>query len=105
MQILSMRVGKEILLEGPSTSEPILLEDDVAILVVQMHFPFSDSTARIETSIDVNERIENGSAFWTIWDNGDVSEDKIAVAFAPNAVRVVNVGAGTVRVSLRGNLR
>ena len=97
-----MRTEFKITLNGPGTSDPEHIEADIGIIIVKLIFETA-STAKVQTSMSTDEEIRAGGGQWDDWDFGEVSVDKIGVAYCPNGIRLVNTGAGTVTMLVRGN--
>ena len=99
------RVRTEYKLTKTTTgiSDPIIVEADIGIICVALNFPNLDTTAYIQTTLSPDADIEAGTAIWNTWASGTVAIYTEASAYAPNGIRVVNVGSGTVVMLIRGN--
>ena len=93
-----------------SAGSSIILEfyDDVAILVITLEYPNGASNTNVYSSTNKHDTVEGiGGATPTWIDSiyGVISANKQIVCRCPNAMKITNSGAQTIRVSIRGNLR
>lgn len=91
----------EIVAAG-ETSSIIEFTDDVTIAIVSIVFD-NPSTAKIQTTTNTREEIIAETETWFDWDYGTISSNMQEACDAPNAMRLINSGAGDISWSGRGN--
>lgn len=77
----------------------ILVPDDVSNISVTLSF--SGATGRVETTTDKIDTVENGTPVAVAWSAGTVGSTTQDAMVPCTAFRVVQVGAGTVKLTAR----
>ena len=98
-----VRTEYKLISTSAETSDPIIVEADIGILLVALNFPNLDTTAKVQTTLSPDVDIEDDSAIWADWVSGTVAIYTENSAYAPNGIRLVNQGNGTVTMLIRGN--
>ena len=99
------RVRTEYKLERTTigTSNPIIVEADIGIILVALNFTGVATTAKVQTTLSPDADIEADLAVWSDWDSGIVAVYTELAAYAPNGIRLVNQSNGKVTMLIRGN--
>jgi hypothetical protein len=85
-----------------TTSTIVEFSDDVTSGIVSINFVTS-STAKIQTTTNTRTEIDADTAIWFDWDFGSISANRQESFDAPNAMRLINEGAGSITWSIRAN--
>ena len=90
----------EINLDAPGNSDWIIIPERVRHISVTVTFE-SGATGKIQTTTDRVDTIRNGNPVAIDWPFGIVSTNQTKVCRPCSGIRAVQVGAGTMKVTLR----
>lgn len=88
-------------LTGAGNGESVLVPDDIRNIVATVSFT-AGAQGYIQATSDNIDTVKTGSPIWVTWGAGQVSVTTQDVAIPPTALRMVQVGTGTMKMTLRG---
>lgn len=87
-------------LEADGNGDAILIPDDIKQIAVTV-VP-TTATAKVQTTTDPIGVVKSGTGItWVDWDSGEVSAATQDVCTPVTAIRLVQVGAGSAKMSAR----
>jgi len=113
MQVVNTKVGRprdggtllnafeaEASLVGISISDYVLIPSEVNSISVTVSFT-GGATGYVEATTDIIDKVVAETATWLIWNQGEVSVTTQDSAYPPSAIRAIQSGAGTMKMSVR----
>lgn len=87
-------------LSSPGNGESLLIPDDIASIVVTVSFS-GGASGRVEATSDKLQTVKDDLSKWVSWVSGDVSITTQDVAYPPTSLRMVQLSAGTMKMTVR----
>lgn len=91
---------KEIDLAAPGNSDWLLIPDEVQGLSVTLSFSGGGS-GKVQTTTDVLNTVKTGSPVTVDWPAGEVSSTTQDFCVPVTAIRLVQINAGTAKMTVR----